>query len=985
MLDVGQGLQQGRYRIKERLSQGGMGTVYLATDRNLGDWVVAIKENSDNSPETQQQFQREAAVLARLTHSNLPRVTDYFIEPSGQQYLVMDYVPGDDLREIIRQRGEPFAEAEALALIEPVMDALAYMHGWVNTETGQPSPIVHRDIKPANIKRTPNGRTVLVDFGLAKYQTGEGTLIGARAVTPGYSPLEQYAGGTDTRSDIYALGATLYFLLTGEKPPDAPAIAGRTPLLPPHRLNPQISRATERVILRAMQMHAVDRYQNIQEMHTALFGTATFTSTRQRRLPFIHRSPRTAPAPPPVRQRRTNLALWIIVALIGLTALAGVALAASSRLWERLNSIANLIPSATATVAVAMGPGAPPDEPALADLAGEQNDPPLSNGAIVTTTTVTNGLALSTTETTTAITVAPTTALSQVLTTTENAETPTPTPSPTVAESASSTPTTTPTDAPTLTATATAPPTPTATATPPPTATDTATASPTPSATASPTALETATPTPLPTATATSTATSSPTATATTVPVASNIVTGGQTASAGEPAATARLTSTLTATATNTLPPTATPSPTESATPTPSPSATPTPLPTATTTPTATASPTPSATDTPEPTETATIPPTATATPSPTNPPTATAATPPTATVAPSPTSTITLAPTPTDMPTATATPTTSPSPSATASPRPTDTATTPPTATATALPTATITLAPTVTAMLTATATPIENPSPSATASPRPTDTPTATPTPRPSATPTRTAPTATATPNTPVAGEIRVNAVDGARYVYIPAGEFRMGSDSGARDEKPSHIVLLDDFWIMQTETTYAQYAACVRAGVCTPPDDPRWDDPRYADHPVVNIEWEEANDYAIWAGGRLPTEAEWEKAARGVDGRTYPWGEETPVPALLNFNYTYGDTHPVGSYPEGTSPFGVLDMAGNVEEWVADWYDNDYYANSPERNPPGPEIGVLRVLRGGSYKSNRADVRTTVRGRTLPTAHYPNVGFRIVISNP
>jgi eukaryotic-like serine/threonine-protein kinase len=206
MVDAGDELQHGRYRIQERLSQGGMGTVYLGIDRNLDNRVIAIKENSDTSPETQQQFRREAAVLARLTHPNLPRVTDYFIEPSGRQYLVMDYVPGDDLRQILADHKGPLSEAEALGWLEPVMDALAYMHGWINPETGQPSPIIHRDIKPPNIKRTPNGRTVLVDFGLAKVHIGEGTLVGARAVTPGYSPLEQYAGGTDPRSDIYALG-----------------------------------------------------------------------------------------------------------------------------------------------------------------------------------------------------------------------------------------------------------------------------------------------------------------------------------------------------------------------------------------------------------------------------------------------------------------------------------------------------------------------------------------------------------------------------------------------------------------------------------------------------------------------------------------------------------------------------------------------------------------------------------------------------------
>jgi formylglycine-generating enzyme required for sulfatase activity len=234
-----------------------------------------------------------------------------------------------------------------------------------------------------------------------------------------------------------------------------------------------------------------------------------------------------------------------------------------------------------------------------------------------------------------------------------------------------------------------------------------------------------------------------------------------------------------------------------------------------------------------------------------------------------------------------------------------------------------------------------------------------------------------------TPVAGETRINSVDSAVYVYTPAGEFTMGSSAGNQDEQPIHKVTLDGFWIMQTEVTNDQYRRCVDDGACTPPDDERWNDPAYAAHPVVNVEWEDANRYAVWAGGRLPTEAEWEKAARGTEAFAYPWGEEIPTPELLNYDYMAGDTQPVGSYPAGASPYGVHDMAGNVEEWVADWYSNDYYSTSPIDNPKGPQTGVLRVLRGGSYKSSRADVRTTVRGKTLPNAHYPNVGFRVVAS--
>jgi hypothetical protein len=264
-------LQQGRYRIKAPLTQGGMGTVYLATDRNLSERRVVIKENLGISPGTQKQFQREAMLLARLSHPNLPRVTDHFIEPSGRQYLVMDYINGENLREIIQARNAPLTEAETLKYIEQVMIALEYMHGWIDSETGQPSPIIHRNIEPGNIKRMPDGRIVLVDFGLAQYHTDAGTQLAVSAITPGYLPTEQYTGGTDVRSDIYALGATLYTLLTGHKPPASfDLLNGAAQLALPRAINPKISRKMEQVILKAMQLAPPKRYQSITEMRQAL-------------------------------------------------------------------------------------------------------------------------------------------------------------------------------------------------------------------------------------------------------------------------------------------------------------------------------------------------------------------------------------------------------------------------------------------------------------------------------------------------------------------------------------------------------------------------------------------------------------------------------------------------------------------------------------------------------------------------------------------
>ena len=230
------------------------------------------------------------------------------------------------------------------------------------------------------------------------------------------------------------------------------------------------------------------------------------------------------------------------------------------------------------------------------------------------------------------------------------------------------------------------------------------------------------------------------------------------------------------------------------------------------------------------------------------------------------------------------------------------------------------------------------------------------------------------------------RVNPVDGATYVSVPAGEFAMGSDDDYADVAPTHTIFLDPYWIMEREVTNAQYAACLAAGGCTAsPANDLWDDPVGANHPVTNVDWNQAVDYADWVGGRLPTEAEWEKAARGPNGFTYPWGEELPNELLANVDAPTGDTMPVGSYADGASPYGALDMAGNVEEWVADWYGQDYYAESPENNPQGAESSrpPLKVLRGGSFQHDRFDVRSSVRGRANPETKYGTVGFRVVLS--
>ncbi len=242
MLVSGTTLQQ-RYRIIKTLGSGGFSTVYLAEDVRLAGRLVAVKQNQDASSASVRAFTQEAELLARLQHSNLPRVTDHFIEVSGYQYLVMDYVAGENLDGLVERQGR-LDERTALAMLSEVMDAVAYLHQ-------QQPPIIHRDVKPSNlIRRQLDGRIILVDFGLAKQQVaGGGTLTGARAVTPGFAPPEQYFGRTDARSDVYSLGATLYFLVTGVVPPEAPArSSGYTSLVLPSKVNSGLSPEVESAI-----------------------------------------------------------------------------------------------------------------------------------------------------------------------------------------------------------------------------------------------------------------------------------------------------------------------------------------------------------------------------------------------------------------------------------------------------------------------------------------------------------------------------------------------------------------------------------------------------------------------------------------------------------------------------------------------------------------------------------------------------------------
>jgi serine/threonine-protein kinase len=217
----------------------------------------------------------------------------------------------------------------------------------------------------------------------------------------------------------------------------------------------------------------------------------------------------------------------------------------------------------------------------------------------------------------------------------------------------------------------------------------------------------------------------------------------------------------------------------------------------------------------------------------------------------------------------------------------------------------------------------------------------------------------------------------------VAIPKGTFVQGSaddDKDGRDEeRPQREVFLDAFFIDRTPVTAAEYKAYLDATGTEPPEEwEKFNDPQEKpNRPAVLVNWDDANGYADWAGKRLPTEAEWEKAARGEDGRIYPWGEDEPSPKRAWFD----QKHPseVGARPFGTSPWGVHEMAGNVFEWVADWYDRDYYAEAPAENPQGPDSGTKKVIRGGSFAHGAFALRCATRGRYRPEAHRANHGFR------
>lgn len=644
-----------RYRIVKRIAQGGFGAIYRAWDVNLRR-PCALKESLGAQEVVREQFMREASILAGLTHPNLPRVIDFFDIPGQGHYLVMDFIEGQDLNEMIEARRGPLEESQVLPWMMQICDALIFLHA-------QKPPIIHRDIKPANIKINESGQAILVDFGIAKIQqSGQNTALGARAVTPGYSPPEQYGqGATDVQSDVYALGTTIYTLLTGKVPPDSVDIMAGiyAPPQPIKSVNPKVSEGISNVIEHAMQLDKARRFANMQEFKAALVQPNTVSSFPA----TVSASVNSAPAPTVVfaeqaEQPRRDTVPPIVQPGIQPTSIQPEKTGKRSGcIWIGVIGVLLII-----ILGSILGGGWMLFGDQFSSFPGKT---PIAE---------------------------------DVAKTIEAAE------------------------AETLDSTAT-------------------------------TALEN----------------------------------------------------------TPTIPPASTQAP---------------------------------ATKAPEATK---------------------------------------------------------------ASP-PTDAPTKPPTASL--------------------------------------------------------------------GIGSTKVSEKDGMTLLYVPAGKSPMGASSAdsqaLNNEKPLSEITLDAYWIDQTEVTNAMFAKCVADGGCAEPRkmvgtdrNHYYDNPDMADYPIIYINWNNASDYCEWAGRRLPTEAEWEKAARGEDNRVYPWGNEKLSCDLANYwAWDYYDTwneragepkgcsqgpQKVGSYSRGASPYGALDMLGNVGEWVADWYQGDYYSIRPDINPKGPVSGQYRVVRG------------------------------------
>ena len=355
-------LLQGRYRIVRQLGQGGMGAVYEAVDERL-DTTVALKETLFADERLRKQFEREARLLARMHHPALPRVSDHFSESEGQ-FLVMQFIAGEDLGEMMKEKHGPFPVEQVLLWGDQLLDALDYLH------TQEPQ-IVHRDIKPQNLKLTSRGQIILLDFGLAKGQTAGVSVVTTASIfgyTPNYAPLEQIQGlGTDPRSDIYALSATLYHLMTGVKPPDALSRAAalvngeKDPLQPANEVNPVVTLRVAGVLGRGMSQGREQRFASASAMRAALKGEEATSATgdRTEAATVIFPAPQTAPTvvtPSPasptaalhgettiVQAKKSGLRPWAIIAAA--VVLIGIAVGVFYAIQKNNNSTAVSTPA----------------------------------------------------------------------------------------------------------------------------------------------------------------------------------------------------------------------------------------------------------------------------------------------------------------------------------------------------------------------------------------------------------------------------------------------------------------------------------------------------------------------------------------------------------------------------------------------------------------------------------------------------------------
>ncbi len=319
-----------RYRIEGRLGKGGMGAVFLAYDQTL-DIKVALKENLNQGPESERQFRREAKLLASLRHPNLPRVTDHFIL-RDRQYLVMDFIEGEDLH--LRAHHRPPTVDEVVSWGNSACNALTFLH------TRKP-PIIHRDIKPANLKLPPDGNVVLVDFGIAKVFDDSATTTGARGLTPGFSPPEQYGGQrTDARSDQYALAATLYSLLGGQQPADSvQRMLKKERLIPIRELKPEVPEHLEAALERGMALDQENRFPDLESFRSGINGLLQLETIR-------------APLQIDVPVKKRNTGVWVGIAVLAVILLVGGTIAGLGILLPGLISDPESSPTSDVSLAV---------------------------------------------------------------------------------------------------------------------------------------------------------------------------------------------------------------------------------------------------------------------------------------------------------------------------------------------------------------------------------------------------------------------------------------------------------------------------------------------------------------------------------------------------------------------------------------------------------------------------------------------------------